>query len=277
MASLHSMQDQLAIVSQLLAEMIVEPEEIDASELLDDKASEIDATKLNNTDQISEALSESFPAVDATSLSSASTIKPLIVEYDAATMPTCLLPSDVEHDSYSKKEMQLDTNNKPKLSSVVIGFGVFKLVDVLTQLQIHLSNPPDLIPAPPPPLAPPWLHHPNYRGPRSLSPFTTENNTRDSFQFDQEVLTRTPSQFDNPVVLQVFTDLRKKFNRIPRIIAHALLLSFSASPIGISKISVGEFFPCVSSAYMSHLTPTNCLLKCLSKPPSLVTLLCFMT
>ncbi|MCI80933.1 hypothetical protein A2U01_0102205, partial [Trifolium medium] len=46
----------------------------------------------------SEALSESFPAVDATSLSSDSAIKPLLVEYDAATMPKCLLPSDVERD-----------------------------------------------------------------------------------------------------------------------------------------------------------------------------------
>ncbi|GAU33596.1 hypothetical protein TSUD_359760 [Trifolium subterraneum] len=126
-------------------------EEIDTSEFLDDKASESYTATPYAADDFSssEALSKSFSTVHATSLSSASAIAP-IVEYDATTMPKCLLiPSDVEHDSYSKKEMQLD-------------FEVFNPGVVPTQSQIHLSDPPDLVPVPPPPLAPPWLHHSIY-------------------------------------------------------------------------------------------------------------------
>ncbi|MCI48983.1 hypothetical protein A2U01_0070226, partial [Trifolium medium] len=41
--------------------------------------------------------------------------------------------------------------------------GVFDLAAALTLPKICLSDPPDLVPAPPPPLAPPWLHHSVYR------------------------------------------------------------------------------------------------------------------
>ncbi|PNX74761.1 hypothetical protein L195_g030688, partial [Trifolium pratense] len=77
-------------------------------------------------------------------------------------------------------------------------------------------------------------------GPR----FTTLNRVssiRDSFQFGQEVLTRTPSQFDKPIELQVINMLRTISVSDTNIITHAFLLPFYACPVIISLITVGGF------------------------------------
>ncbi|GAU51712.1 hypothetical protein TSUD_415190, partial [Trifolium subterraneum] len=73
-------------------------------------------------------------------------IKPYIVDFKFC----------VFYSHKRKKEMQLD-------------FEVFNPGVMPTQPQIHLSDPPDLVPALPPPLAPPWLHHSIYLGLLELS------------------------------------------------------------------------------------------------------------
>jgi hypothetical protein len=107
---------------------------------------------------------------------------------------------------------------------------------------IHLSIPPDLVPVPPPPLSPPWLHHSVYPAPLDSPPLISESNTWDSFQLDHEVLTRTPSQFDNPNALQGISMSGTNSAIDANVIPHEFLLSFSACPIVIPLIIGGEFF-----------------------------------
>ena len=68
----------------------------------------------------------------------------------------------------------IDGDNKHNSSSVTIHPWVFNLVAVLTPPYILQTDPPDLVPVPLPPLAPPWLQ-------------------------DHEVLTGSSSQFDCPI------------------------------------------------------------------------------
>ncbi|KAK2436448.1 hypothetical protein QL285_021442 [Trifolium repens] len=70
------------------------------------------------------------------------------IDYDAVTMLKLPLPAVIECALCSNKnETQLDTDNKRKLSSVVINFGVFNLASALTQSQIHLADSSNIVPS----------------------------------------------------------------------------------------------------------------------------------
>ncbi|GAU33579.1 hypothetical protein TSUD_359570 [Trifolium subterraneum] len=171
-------------------------------------------------------LNEAFPVLDASNL--CSDIEPLIADLDMHIVLKGQPSSFMERDGCSEKEATLVVDINRHGSSVLSNPKVCNLIVAHRKLDILLSDPPDLVPAPPPPLAPPWLHHPVYAGPVDLPPLTIENNTRNSSQLDQEVLTRNSSQFDNPISLQVINTMREN--------------SITASSLVIPFISIDGLF-----------------------------------
>ncbi|XP_058769402.1 uncharacterized protein LOC131643263 isoform X1 [Vicia villosa] len=148
-----------------------------------------------------------------------------------------VVDSDVERDWYNTKVTPLDMDRKQNNSPVIINQGVFNPSN-------HLSDPPDLVPVPPPPLAPPWLPHSVYLRQLDSPPLIIESNN--SFQLDQEVVTRIPSQIDNSIALQVINMLRKFSVKDTSVISNVFLLSLYACPI-VSGFS--GFGPSVSYTY----------------------------
>ncbi|XP_058739761.1 uncharacterized protein LOC131611956 [Vicia villosa] len=94
--------------------------------------------------------------------------------------------SDVERDCYSTKVTPLDMDRKQNNSPVVIYQGVFNPSN-------HLSDPPDFVSIPPPPLAPPWPHHSVYPITLKSPPSSKVNNIPHYLQFEQTNLFRTQS------------------------------------------------------------------------------------
>jgi hypothetical protein len=78
------------------------------------------------------------------------------------------------------------------------------------------------------------------------------SNIRDSFQLDQEVFTRNLSQFDDPITLQVVNMLKENSINNASIITHTFLLPFSACPLVLPLITVGEFIDFGTSASYTY-------------------------
>ncbi|MCI34989.1 hypothetical protein A2U01_0056210, partial [Trifolium medium] len=97
-----------------------------------------------------EALNEAFPVVDASNLCRDREVEPLFADYDTNTVLKDLLPSVVARVGFGQKETTVDVDNNHCSSSVMTNPGVFNLVVVLPRSETLLSDPPDLVPVPPP-------------------------------------------------------------------------------------------------------------------------------
>ncbi|GAU44711.1 hypothetical protein TSUD_24740 [Trifolium subterraneum] len=166
------------------------------------------------------------------------------------------LPSSPEFDNFWERnvlslwplcsktirvESPTDINNRRQISSVVINLGASNLGDALTQPEIHLEDPPNIVPVPPPPLAPPWIYNSVFTISLNSPPLIIASNTGNFFHFDPEVLTRAPSQFDNPIDLQLIKMLRENSVSDTSIVTHVFLLPFYACPAVISLITIGGY------------------------------------
>jgi len=161
----------------MLTTMIdVNHDEIDASKSLD-----VDISALNlsisyteqmavtpcTTDKLisSEAWFDAFPVVDASNLSGDQAFEQLIADYVEPNMLQGSLHSVVELDGCGKTKATFIVVDKQHHSSVVTDPRVSKLAIALTRPGISLSDPPDIVSVPSPPLALPWLHHSVYPQP----------------------------------------------------------------------------------------------------------------
>lgn len=171
---------------------------------------------------------------------------------DSFRFEPLIVNSIVERDCCGKKT-PLEMDNESKISSVVIDQGVFRHSS-------HLSDPPDLIPTPPPlpPLAPPWLHE--WVCPISLNSPPIESDTHGCFQLDYEVLNETSSHFDFPIARLVDVGTRALDDSMSSPYTYNLFVEMPMQTTFFGNVhlfhDMKTILACLqtSSLHISHLT-----------------------